>query len=556
MKVSARAAILVAFTMEIKTEPIAKPSHGFALLKELDLQRRTGTFCDCVIHVHVNPDQLFLAHKSVLAAFSPVFATLLPQHGSLIELNSPLLTPETLALLLEYMYTGKLPPESHEEPIVNAAFYLQMEQLQQALTCRMKQKEVTQTVQDQIKRKKGFTEDKSLNKTLLSSSYFPYGSNQPPATPSYEVVPVIRHSTGNAKFPLQSICLAKTLEQVSEANKDHQDNKLLLNSSHSKHDKAENSVNDMSKVVANEAEKFTIPDNIGQYEYSGPQTFTAVHSNNDNKDQCVHSAHTNSTHLSPEPDHLTNRCVSDGGSVQSFNSFETRKYVHVPVIFSDTISDKKSYKSTNNPENRGQTFIKQMTKSHKRRANLHLDNSIKTDTNDTVCENATPDLGVSHKINQHYAPSLEMLTVRQFALGEDSDCCEFSKLRKDYQGHLRYHCFPQSNESDSDETCPSPKKEAKDDSEFLETIDVAEILISTREELKSGSCSHSETRRFQCTVPECEKAFSQRGSLNRHMRTHLGIRPYSCPLCTMCFSRQYRVTEHMRVHQRSCDDPP
>lgn len=53
---------------------------------------------------------------------------------------------------------------------------------------------------------------------------------------------------------------------------------------------------------------------------------------------------------------------------------------------------------------------------------------------------------------------------------------------------------------------------------------------------------------FQCSM--CHRSFSQRGSLNRHMRSHLGIRPFPCPRCPMTFSRQYRVSEHMRVHQR------
>lgn len=53
---------------------------------------------------------------------------------------------------------------------------------------------------------------------------------------------------------------------------------------------------------------------------------------------------------------------------------------------------------------------------------------------------------------------------------------------------------------------------------------------------------------FQCSL--CHRSFSQRGSLNRHTRSHLGVRPFPCPRCPMTFSRQYRVTEHMRVHER------
>lgn len=53
---------------------------------------------------------------------------------------------------------------------------------------------------------------------------------------------------------------------------------------------------------------------------------------------------------------------------------------------------------------------------------------------------------------------------------------------------------------------------------------------------------------FQCSL--CDRSFSQRGSLNRHVRSHLGVRPFPCPRCPMTFSRQYRVTEHLRVHRR------
>lgn len=62
---------------------------------------------------------------------------------------------------------------------------------------------------------------------------------------------------------------------------------------------------------------------------------------------------------------------------------------------------------------------------------------------------------------------------------------------------------------------------------------------------RNGSSHHP----FQCSL--CLRSFSQRGSLNRHTRSHLGVRPFPCPRCPMTFSRQYRVTEHMRVHQRS-----
>ncbi|CAF95970.1 unnamed protein product, partial [Tetraodon nigroviridis] len=52
---------------------------------------------------------------------------------------------------------------------------------------------------------------------------------------------------------------------------------------------------------------------------------------------------------------------------------------------------------------------------------------------------------------------------------------------------------------------------------------------------------------LQCFL--CNRYFTQRGSLNRHMRSHFGIRPFSCNECHMTFSRRYRLSEHMRIHQ-------
>lgn len=395
------------------------------------------------------------------------------------------------------------------------------------------------------------------------------------------MVPVICHlkTAGNSEDPLRSCCLATTPDgehsgHVSEANKHpqtSQDNNLLLDSffesSQLKHDKTENSGNDIPSADTEEGEKFSSSCEIGQFQSSGSHIIAAPCSPTD-KDQCVHGAYASNKYLSPESNcrKSGNRCVSDVVSGQSFTPFESIKHAHIPGILSDTFNNKKSHNTTdNNSENRSYALSENMAQSHKEESNIYFDNFSNTDTNGTMYEKGTSDLKLWRKMAQYSAPTSEMLTVEKVAMSEESkktshsDCCEFSRLRKDqvnaYQGHLRYHCLPESNDSDSNETCPEPNVDVKDSSEVLETIDMAEILLSTREHLKSGSHCHLKTRRFQCSVPECEKAFSQRGSLNRHMRQHLGIRPYSCPLCSMTFSRQYRVTEHMRVHQRSCDDP-
>lgn len=373
---------------------------------------------------------------------------------------------------------------------------------------------------------------------------------------------------GNNK--LQSHCLYKALDgehsgHVPELNKhpqSSQDNNSFSESSQSKHEKKGISVKFIPTVIAEEGEKCNSPCKIEQLQYSGSQIIAGLGSEMDNKDQNVLGA-TSSKHLSVNPECRKSaiRCVLDVDSVHSFNPFESEKHIHISGIVSDTLSDQKSQNTTDNKsENRSHAFVQNVTESH---TSVYEDNSSSTDADDTMCEKRTSDLNVWHKVDRYSASSSEMLPVEKVSLSEDSqkttDCCEFSQLRKDcvsvYQGHLRYHCLPESNDSDSDETCPGSNVDVKDSSKSLETLDMAEVLLSTREQLMSVSHKHSKTRRFQCSVPECAKAFSQRGSLNRHMRSHLGIRPYSCPFCTMTFSRQYRVSEHMRVHQRCCNDP-
>lgn len=118
------------------SESLTDCKHAAALLKGLNLQREFGQFCDCVIQLHISPGKLFLAHKSVLAASSPVLASLLINQGPLLDLQFPCLSPETMEYLLDFIYTGKLPPKSQEDSILSVAVDLQMQELQYALIFR------------------------------------------------------------------------------------------------------------------------------------------------------------------------------------------------------------------------------------------------------------------------------------------------------------------------------------------------------------------------------------------------------------------------------------
>ncbi|KAK2503729.1 hypothetical protein MC885_006864 [Smutsia gigantea] len=107
------------------------PNYSRQLLQQLYTLCKEQQFCDCTISIGTI---YFRAHKLVLAAASLLFKTVLDNTDT-ISIDASVVSPEEFALLLEMMYTGKLPVGKHNfSKIISLADSLQMFDV--AISCK------------------------------------------------------------------------------------------------------------------------------------------------------------------------------------------------------------------------------------------------------------------------------------------------------------------------------------------------------------------------------------------------------------------------------------
>ncbi|OCT72697.1 zinc finger and BTB domain-containing protein 40 isoform X2 [Xenopus laevis] len=119
------------------------PNYSRQLLLQLHTLCKEQKFCDCTIFIGTFH---FRAQKLVLAAASLLFKSLLESTDT-ISIDASVVTPDEFSLLLEMMYSGKLPPGKHNlTKIISVADSLQMFDV--AVSCKNLMTELMSQLQE------------------------------------------------------------------------------------------------------------------------------------------------------------------------------------------------------------------------------------------------------------------------------------------------------------------------------------------------------------------------------------------------------------------------
>lgn len=80
---------------------------------------------------------------------------------------------------------------------------------------------------------------------------------------------------------------------------------------------------------------------------------------------------------------------------------------------------------------------------------------------------------------------------------------------------------------------------------FNKVCDICNVQLSTYASLKNHKKTiHEKIKRFSCT--ECPKAFSAKHTLEFHLNTHSGKKPYNCKFCSFKASDRSSVSKHQK----------
>ncbi|XP_072321601.1 uncharacterized protein [Eucyclogobius newberryi] len=647
-----------------------------SLMVKLNHQRTQAQFCDCVIRK--GDGQVYPVHRCILAASSPVLASILYSCGVLVELEAPCLSDCILGYLLDYIYTGTLPHLDYKlyMDLLAAAQYLEMDELQHTIRTKNTDTLENDNTTDEAT---GFTlipiridkspeaplrcssESKNTCGTHLSSdaknkeeevrSHSSVSTevqqneqSQVETTPDLckqgmVKVEEMQSNSGEYKNHNSSSCSTSVIRHSSRVTREDEEN-VAIKPSHDTEPCTSHTLTDGTSCVI--AEEVKTPnrhfDNQDlKYNPSYDNSSCSVNLLKNNEKYSKYC---------PDKRHRKHSQVQEIVSVSVKNTACNSSVDNVEVAFADEISDTRI-----KFRNKG-TCVKRKLKEE------NSDKFCKSAKNDLACSaSVETEINTDSFYNNEQEAKLENMNApttklyRSLSLPLEGNTCQPAYTDTSYSGQLFYHCESRTSHIPFAANC-SPTfadTSSEDNVSIFSTLcqtgtlgagevvllDISskssEMLVSYKctsemethatdtahkiktdhdksedsegeyqegnDRLRASShadgvnvmttsftrctsdcgkeCVHNSTlsmsvsdltpsscvqkntsdpsspahHAFRCSL--CERSFSQRGSLNRHVRSHFGVRPFPCPRCPMSFSRQYRVAEHMRVHQRS-----
>ncbi|XP_055085874.1 zinc finger and BTB domain-containing protein 43-like [Periophthalmus magnuspinnatus] len=425
-------------------------TRAASLMAKLNHQRMQAQFCDCVIRKGLG--QVYPVHRCILAASSPVLASILDSSGVLVELEAPCLSDCILGYLLDYIYTGTLPQLDYKlySYLLAAAQYLEMDELQ--LTIRTKAADTHEYCN---------TTDEANRFTLLTPRIDCYKN------PSESPLHYCSDCVYIKSKPDVTNSVSSETDQTSDIT-GRSDQKQQLS------------------IVCQDK---------GKNQSSGAIKPETWHKNEQEEAR---------SHLFVS----TQEQENEPTQIEKTQGFCKHSNVKNEKIQSNSREGKNHNSSCSSTS--VIRHISRVTRVPEGNVAIKLPHATEPCTGQIITERTYSDIAEDTKASylQFINQDLEYTTA------QDYRSCSVNLF-----GNNNLDNF----EKDSNKNEQTPAN-------------------------VSDSSSHVQ-QAFQCSL--CERSFSQRGSLNRHVRSHLGVRPFPCPQCPMSFSRQYRVVEHMRVHQRS-----
>jgi uncharacterized Zn-finger protein len=98
---------------------------------------------------------------------------------------------------------------------------------------------------------------------------------------------------------------------------------------------------------------------------------------------------------------------------------------------------------------------------------------------------------------------------------------------------------PEADEQSSDSQS-EPEATEEPDTEKPKKNHVVELTI--------GPDGKKKTRKYKCTISDCNRTFNSKTAIRYHEMRHSGNRPYVCETCNKAFLTSSALKVHMRLH--------